>query len=613
MDSTLPPHHAPASDPRSRHRHGRWTFRCDADEISEIALDGIELLDSARPALRDAQWETVPPQVTSESWADGADGADGSGRPGDRDVLERTLAVRYDGETGAARATCTLTVSASELRLRLVLTAEDEVITNRAGLTAMLPREMAGQDAVLTTVDGHHRDVRLPLQIAPWQPLFGIRALTLSPAGVRARLELTGDEFEMEDQRNWTDASFKIYSRPLERPFPYRIPAGTEVVQELVLTALDAPADAARADADATVTDLRPLLEAAAEVPLPGIGIGATTAHGAALTAPQPGLEGLDHLVVEVSDRFPLEPVLESARAEAGAEELPVDLRISGADDVDVAGILDRAEEAGLVVVRAAVFDEAAHVTTPELWERLVGAVAGRGIEPVAGARSHFTELNRQIAMIPEAEHLAFPSTPQMHMRETWHVARGLAALGDVLASARELRPRSRLLLGPVTLRPRVNAVATDPELVDRADEHGYGAHLTPGSVDPRQHTPWAGAWAAAVIAEAAVGGAESVSLMEMAGPRGVVTPAEEPGVEGALAGGPGAEGLSPAGRVIARLAPMRGRLVRVLRSPGGPGTAVLALDGLLLLVNAGLEDWAVRGPQGEELVVAPGTVHELG
>ena len=30
----------------------------------------------------------------------------------------------------------------------------------------------------------------------------------------------TGDVFEMEDQRNWTDASFKTYCTPLRQPFP---------------------------------------------------------------------------------------------------------------------------------------------------------------------------------------------------------------------------------------------------------------------------------------------------------------------------------------------------------------------------------------------------------
>mgnify|MGYP006195238293 CR=1 FL=1 len=40
-----------------------------------------------------------------------------------------------------------------------------------------------------------------------------------------------GDVFEMEDQRNWTDASYKTYVRPLALPWPYTLEAGTELEQ----------------------------------------------------------------------------------------------------------------------------------------------------------------------------------------------------------------------------------------------------------------------------------------------------------------------------------------------------------------------------------------------
>ncbi len=41
--------------------------------------------------------------------------------------------------------------------------------------------------------------------------------------------------FETEDQRNWTDASFKTYGTPLELPFPVSIENGTRVRQSVRL------------------------------------------------------------------------------------------------------------------------------------------------------------------------------------------------------------------------------------------------------------------------------------------------------------------------------------------------------------------------------------------
>ena len=39
---------------------------------------------------------------------------------------------------------------------------------------------------------------------------------------------MEGDSWETEDHRNWTDASFKTYSRPLALPYPYKVAARAE-------------------------------------------------------------------------------------------------------------------------------------------------------------------------------------------------------------------------------------------------------------------------------------------------------------------------------------------------------------------------------------------------
>lgn len=180
-----------------------------------------------------------------------------------------------------------------------------------------------------------------------------------------------------------------------------------------------------------------------------------------------------------------------------------------------------------------------------------------------------------------------------MHQRESWHVVESVAALRDTLHSARALHPDARIHLGPVTLRPRVNAVATRAEYVDRDDDHGYGAHLTPGATDPRQDTEWAGAWLAAVIATAGEAQVETITAMEVSGPRGVVR----------------ADGPSPAGEVLLLLARWSGDEVRILLEFNGPGTAAVAHADELLLINARLEPLRVRLDGTQSMTLEPGTV----
>ena len=57
-----------------------------------------------------------------------------------------------------------------------------------------------------------------------------LRAMTHSPMpDVKAEVRFEGDTFETEDHRNWTDASFKTYVRPLALPWPYVLQEGRDI------------------------------------------------------------------------------------------------------------------------------------------------------------------------------------------------------------------------------------------------------------------------------------------------------------------------------------------------------------------------------------------------
>ena len=73
--------------------------------------------------------------------------------------------------------------------------------------------------------------------ISPHQPAMDIESLAWTHDGVATRVAFAGEVFEMEDQRNWTDASYKTYSTPLSRPFPVVIPEGGVIEQSIVFEA----------------------------------------------------------------------------------------------------------------------------------------------------------------------------------------------------------------------------------------------------------------------------------------------------------------------------------------------------------------------------------------
>ncbi len=121
---------------------------------------------------------------------------------------------------------------------------------NRIGFCILHPADAAGAACTLEHPDGSHTVASFPESISPHQPFLNLRAITHEAApGLRAELRFGGDIFETEDQRNWSDASFKTYSTPLSIPYPVTVQAG-DIIRQTVSVKLhgkpqSAPATAA--------------------------------------------------------------------------------------------------------------------------------------------------------------------------------------------------------------------------------------------------------------------------------------------------------------------------------------------------------------------------------
>lgn len=111
-----------------------------------------------------------------------------------------------------------------------------DFVTNRTGFVVLHPlASLAGAEVELEHTDGRDETVRLPEWISPHEPAQDLFALTHRTRGLTVRVEMTGDAYDMEDQRNWTDASFKTYIRPLSKPKPYTLAAGERFEQSVTV------------------------------------------------------------------------------------------------------------------------------------------------------------------------------------------------------------------------------------------------------------------------------------------------------------------------------------------------------------------------------------------
>ncbi|WZH38651.1 MAG: hypothetical protein PIR02_08220 [Microbacterium enclense] len=548
---------------------GRWSLDLRDDELADVAVDGVVVLRSVRLVLRDRDWGTI--DLDLERY--------------EMEPAGLTLSVRGGGIVG------TVAVRIDDERLEVVadVTAERDVDTNRLGVVVLHPLGVAGAALAVTHTDGGVERTRFPLAISPHQPARDIAALAWEHRGLAVSASFEGDVFEMEDQRNWTDASFKTYSRPLDLPFPYRLAAGTRVRHAVVVHV------SGRANTTAAEDDEVTLRTAGV---VPAIGVGAATAPDPAPPATPPAMPLGEFVRVELDLASPAWP---AALERAATTGLPLDVRLVRASPADLHEAVPTLRDLPVRTIGAFAGDGVSqHVSDATVVDALRKELAASQIDVpvVGGARTHFTELHRGRALLPDdLDGVCFALTPLFHSPTTAQLVESLAVLPLIARQAVDLAGLP-VHVGPVTLRPHVDAVATTPEPVPASPDlrDGYGPALI-DSTDPRQSAPELAAWTIAAVAGLTAPGVASVALFEEWGPRGIRSSEGEPfpvaaalDALSALAGAPAEVGHTADGRVW---------ILRAQTS-SGPVTLAANLDEVARTVT-------VHDGEAAELTIAAG------
>jgi len=208
-------------------RAGPITVAFDSGAIRYIKVGGKEAVRNIAFVVRDKDWGTYNPVLENLKIGQGPDGFDISFDAICKDAKQE---LHYHARIkGKANGTLTFEGTGK---------AVTDFLTNRTGFVVLHPLDgVAGCSAEVEFVDGSQKTTAFPELIDPMCPFQDLRALTHEVLpGVKVTCRMEGDAFETEDHRNWNDASFKTYVRPLAKPWPYTIEAGEETVQSVTLT-----------------------------------------------------------------------------------------------------------------------------------------------------------------------------------------------------------------------------------------------------------------------------------------------------------------------------------------------------------------------------------------
>src|SRR5262245_17051494 len=216
---------------------GPISVELDDGQLRYLRVGDVEVLRAISFLVRDENWGTYNPVISKLAVDQRGDGFSIKyhamcSRPGQEISFDASIEGQRDGS----------------LVFKATAIPRTEFLTARTGFVVLHPlKGVVGNPVDVEHVDGRIEHVKFPALVDPVQPFLNIRSLThpVCP-GLCAKVRFEGDTWEMEDHRNWTDASFKTYVRPLALPWPYTLPAGEAVMQSVTVTLHGTPPQVGR-------------------------------------------------------------------------------------------------------------------------------------------------------------------------------------------------------------------------------------------------------------------------------------------------------------------------------------------------------------------------------
>ena len=495
-------------------RAGPLTMIYEAGDLRYIRLGNHEIIRRLYVAVRDRNWGTVAPVLSNIQIVAGTD----------------SFSISYDAEnkqdeidffwrgTITGDTTGTITFSMDGI-------ARSTFLRNRIGFCILHPAECAGSPCLVETVDGAQVKGNFPQYISPHQPFKDMRAIAHEVTdGVWAEVRFEGDIFEMEDQRNWTDASYKTYSTPLSLPYPVEITQGTQIRQAVTISltpegTLPATSPESNDPEQVIVT----LQDASRATRLPQIGLG-IAAHEQPLGEREvERLKALHlaHLRLDLHLSNPAyQASLRRASAEASSTVVPLEIALflTGNAAQELEGLAQELQQSKPNICRWLIFHED-EVSTSERWVALAREHLKdyTGNAPIgAGTNAYFTELNRNCPPVQSLDFVSYSMNPQVHAFDNSSLTETLKTQATTIESARRFSGELPLVISPITLKPRFNPNATGTEREPAPGE-------LPPQVDVRQMSLFGAGWTAGSIKYIAESGASSITYYETTGWRGVM------------------------------------------------------------------------------------------
>jgi hypothetical protein len=509
-------------DPKSRIlRAGPLSVAFGNGALRYIKINDVEVLRAIAFLVRDKNWGTYNPEISGLKVTQKKDG----------------FAVRYHARCSDAHAAiaydATIVCGADgTLTFEATATPETDFATNRTGFVVLHPlKGVAGFPVEVEYTSGKKEKSKFPAQVNPLCPFTDIRALKHKVAdGLHAICRMEGYAFEMEDHRNWSDASFKTYVRPLAEPWPYTMPAGKPFTQKVTLSfAGKLPRPKKAASGKRIEVELG---RAGPALPQLGVAVPMEEAEPSLHVADAIKAAGPKHLTCHVDGRAaniatPIKNYARLAAATGADVVLEIVLPGKAAPAGELAPIADATRAAGLkpAAVSIAVAQHQLGILPgtkrPEepafadIYKAARAAFPGAKIG--GGTFTFFTELNRNRPPAELLDYITHTTSPIVHAADDVSVMETLEAHPYQIKSTRAIAGKAGYHLGPSTIPARINPYGAS------SAENPNNERVCLSKIDPRQRALFGAAWSIGYLGAWAKGALDAVTLGATTGSAGMI------------------------------------------------------------------------------------------
>jgi D-apionolactonase len=504
-----------------RLKAGPFDVEYQNGDLRYLRLGTQELIRRVYVAVRDFNWNTIPAEISNFEIKSGAN----------------YFHIKYDAfhEEKGLRYRWQAAIDGhpnGEIKFSMDGMAESNFRYNRIGFCVLHPIQgIAGQPYRAETLGGPISGV-LPDLVSPQRmengfeaPLFpSCSSLTVElENGLELTTEFAGDLFEMEDQRNWTDGSFKTYCTPLSEGYPRSAREGRHFYQRVMMRIKGQKPLPVAAETGPTAVPTLALGKPSDRVfPSLGFGIpaGAATMERREYRLLQHIHPGFLKAELHMGSATWAEE-LARAREAAGQVDVPLELALFLADPVEEGLQLLAQQLVGCAVERVIVFheEEAGNHTTASRWMELARKALVDALPQArfyGGTNGNFAELNREPPDTTVMDGVSYTLNPQVHAFDERSLVEALQGQGNTVATACSFSNGLPVAVSSVTLKPPFNPAATQTEGPVDPDR-------LPANVDPRQMSLFAAAWTVGSLNALTAGGANSLTYYETIGWRGLI------------------------------------------------------------------------------------------